>query len=212
MPSKNLTVAVLREELGKRGAPTMGLKSDLAARLDALLAPSSPEASTAAGGGGGGTATKSRRPEPDAPDSGKRARRGQLFPAHKDAKDMGAAVESSSAAGGDGAPTHKLYVPEALHKLVGYSRRGDAKEATPLAPGEAALFAFVAKECALPPDLEVNHKYGPLSGSSFEGRAIGAFVHGLLGDARLSPAAKAAKKVVRRSVLDGNLEGAAAAQ
>jgi len=202
--SKGMTVVQLRAELGKRGAATSGLKSDLAERLDALNSGAVSPQPTAARGGAS-TAKKSQRPEPDARESfKKRARRGQLFPEPKDKDD---AASGAASAGAAVSSAGAAYVPEALHALVGYARRGQGS----LEPGEAELFAFVEAECRLPADLEQNHKYGPLSGSTFEGRAIGAFAHGLLGDASLSPTAKASRRAVRKSVLEGDFVAAAAA-
>ena len=128
----------------------------------------------------------------------KKPRRENLFPDEPEA--------SPKEAGKVDEPDAIAFVPEVLHKKLEYSRRGESE----LRPGEAELFVFVANECTLPKDLEADHAYGPLSGTSFEARAISAYALGLLHGCGLSPAAEAAYPEVRSYFIDGNFTAAAA--
>lgn len=67
------------------------------------------------------------------------------------------------------------YVPKYIHKNVEYKRRGEIKDEL-----QVATFELVEKHFVIPDDFETNRKYGPLSGVSFEERAIAAQAVGLL--------------------------------
>lgn len=68
------------------------------------------------------------------------------------------------------------YVPKYLHKNVEYQRAAtkDLPERTRKA------FAVLVRYCELPEDLEQSRRYGPLSGSSYEERALAAYGLGYL--------------------------------
>jgi hypothetical protein len=67
------------------------------------------------------------------------------------------------------------YVPTYIHKNVEYKRKGEVNDET-----QVATFQLVEKHFVIPEDFENNRKYGPLSGVSFEERAISAYSLGLL--------------------------------
>jgi len=67
------------------------------------------------------------------------------------------------------------YVPTYIHKNVEYQRKGETKDEM-----QVAAFKLVEKHFDIPDDFENNRKYGPLSGVSFEERAISAYSLGLL--------------------------------
>ena len=69
----------------------------------------------------------------------------------------------------------KEYVPTYIHKNVEYRRKGQTKD-----NNLVATFKLVEKHYEIPGDFENNRKYGPLSGVSFEERAISAYSLGLL--------------------------------
>ena len=98
------------------------------------------------------------------------------------------------------------YVPEAVHRVIGYARDGEAT----LSPSKRALFAWCKANCAVPEDFESDHTFGPKSGICHGERVISAFVHELI---PLKPSATAAiidtGKSWRQCVLDGDYEGAA---
>ena len=99
------------------------------------------------------------------------------------------------------------YVPEAIHRVVGYAREGATKA---LCPSKRALFTWCETNCAVPEDFESDHTFGPKSGICHEERVISAFVHELL---PLKPSATTAimetGKRWRQAVLDGDIAGAA---
>lgn len=68
------------------------------------------------------------------------------------------------------------YVPTYIHKNVSYFRKGVAK----LSDATQKTFALVEHNFVIPLDFEQNRKYGPLSGTSFEERAISAYNLGML--------------------------------
>lgn len=78
------------------------------------------------------------------------------------------------------------YVPTYIHKNVEYKRKGETEDETLV-----AAFRLVEKHFVIPIDFENNRKYGPLSGSSFEQRAISAYSLGLL-EPRTEESAKVA--------------------
>jgi hypothetical protein len=70
----------------------------------------------------------------------------------------------------------KAYVPVYIHKNLGYQRYGQASITDEL----KKTFALVEEHYEIPSDFETNKKYGPLSGTCFEERAVAAYNHGLL--------------------------------
>ncbi len=68
------------------------------------------------------------------------------------------------------------HVPIYIHKNLNYQRRGQAS----LSDKRKRVFELVEEHCLIPPDFENNRKYGPLSGTCFEERAIDAYEKGLL--------------------------------
>ena len=76
----------------------------------------------------------------------------------------------------DSEGTSESHVATHIHRNCAYFRRGEAK----LNATTAACFALVKERFVIPDDFESNRKYGPLSGTSFEERAIGAYNLGLL--------------------------------
>jgi hypothetical protein len=68
------------------------------------------------------------------------------------------------------------YVPTYIHKNLDYQRRGHAS----LSPNVQKTFQLVEKHYVIPKDFETNNIYGPLSGTCFEERAIGAYHEGML--------------------------------
>lgn len=68
------------------------------------------------------------------------------------------------------------YVPTYIHKNLEYLRKGEAT----LSEITRRTFALVEEHFHLPEDLDKNRKYGPLSGSCFEKRAITAYSMGEL--------------------------------
>lgn len=74
-------------------------------------------------------------------------------------------------------PTNEeVYVPQYIHKNLEYLRRGQAT----LSTSKQSAFSLVAQHFYLPEDLETNRKYGSLSGSCMEERAITAYSMGEL--------------------------------
>ena len=67
------------------------------------------------------------------------------------------------------------YVPTYIYKNVQYKRKGQVKNDIQL-----KTFELVEQYFVIPDDFETNRKYGPLSGTSFEERAIAAYSAGLL--------------------------------
>lgn len=84
--------------------------------------------------------------------------------------------------------------PNAIHKLIGYSREGD--DAT-LAPDKLAVYDFIVRTCDVPDDFESNHKYGPKSGVTYEERLINAFCYALF---PVAPRAEDLRPKLRRLV------------
>lgn len=72
--------------------------------------------------------------------------------------------------------TKDLYVPKYIHRNVEYSRQGIAK----LSLTTQRAFEWIKANVNLPEDLEQNRIYGPLSGTSYEERAIRAYRLGLI--------------------------------
>lgn len=70
----------------------------------------------------------------------------------------------------------KAYVPEYIHKNLGYQREGTAS----LSAVAKKTFELVQEHYVIPDDLEQNRSYGPLSGTCFEERAIRAYNLSLL--------------------------------
>jgi hypothetical protein len=70
----------------------------------------------------------------------------------------------------------EAYVPQYIHKNLEYLRRGQAI----LSANKQSAFSLVAQHFYLPKDLETNRKYGSLSGSCMEDRAITAYSMGEL--------------------------------
>lgn len=68
------------------------------------------------------------------------------------------------------------YVPSYIHKNVTYKRKGEAG----LSEQTRAAYELVEKHFHIPDGFENSRKYGPLSGMSFEERAISAYSLGLL--------------------------------
>ena len=68
------------------------------------------------------------------------------------------------------------YVPENIHKTVDYSRRGTKA----LPRGLVAAFHHIERYFQVPDDFEVDKRFGPLSGISFEERLVAAYSQGLL--------------------------------
>jgi hypothetical protein len=68
------------------------------------------------------------------------------------------------------------YVPTHIHKNLSYQRRGKAS----LTDEVQQTFDLVETHFTIPIDFEQNHKYGPISGSCYEERAIQAYNLSLL--------------------------------
>jgi hypothetical protein len=68
------------------------------------------------------------------------------------------------------------YVPIYIHKNLNYQRRGQAS----LSSVVQQTFDLVEEYYVIPKDFETNRKYGPLSGTCFEERAINAYNEGWL--------------------------------
>jgi hypothetical protein len=68
------------------------------------------------------------------------------------------------------------YIPTYIHKNLTYKRQGDAS----LPDKVVKTFRLVCQHYEIPDDFETNRSYGPLSGISYEERAISAYSLGLL--------------------------------
>ena len=68
------------------------------------------------------------------------------------------------------------YVPKYIHKNVEYARKGESS----ISANMKKTFSLIQLHFRLPEDLETNGKYGPLSGTCFEERAIIAYSMGEL--------------------------------
>lgn len=69
-----------------------------------------------------------------------------------------------------------VYIPTYIHKNVSYQRKGQAS----LSDKVIQTFQLVCSHYDIPEDLETNRIYGPLSGISYEERAIAAYNLSLL--------------------------------
>lgn len=74
-----------------------------------------------------------------------------------------------------GTSSEQEYIPKYIHKNVEYKRKGQTKDSTLV-----ATYELVEKYYEIPDDFENNRKYGPLSGVSYEERAIAAYAVDLL--------------------------------
>jgi hypothetical protein len=63
------------------------------------------------------------------------------------------------------------YVPTYIHKNLSYKRQGDAS----LSEKVVKTFELVKEHYEIPDDFESNRSFGPLSGTSYEERAITAY-------------------------------------
>ena len=68
------------------------------------------------------------------------------------------------------------YIPTYIHKNLSYKRQGDAS----LPDKVVKTFQLVCQHYEIPDDFETNRSYGPLSGISYEERAISAYSLSLL--------------------------------
>lgn len=73
-------------------------------------------------------------------------------------------------------PKEQAFVPIYIHKNLNYQRKGQAS----LNPKRQRVFDLVKDHCVIPDDFETNRRYGPLSGTCFEERAIDAYEKRLL--------------------------------
>ena len=113
---------------------------------------------------------------------------------------------SSSSSSSTGSP---YYVQTAIHKVVDFRREGNSAGDGREDPDLLQVFAFLKQHCALPPDLQNNtQKYGPLSGVSFEERALSAYAHGLLDPSALSPTATELQPGLRKCFVESDFSAA----
>jgi hypothetical protein len=68
------------------------------------------------------------------------------------------------------------YVPEYIHKAVGYQREGKAT----LVENTITAFKLIVENYTIPEDFEQSRSFGPLGGTSFEERVIRAYTLGKL--------------------------------
>lgn len=92
----------------------------------------------------------------------------------KKAKKRTTVAEELAAAADEEEP----YVPKHIHANVGYTRFGASNNH--LSNGQKMAFNCIADNYILPRDFETNRKYGPLSGVSYEERAIAAYATNML--------------------------------
>mmetsp|Transcript_69126 Transcript_69126/g.139052 ORF Transcript_69126/g.139052 Transcript_69126/m.139052 type:complete len:211 (-) Transcript_69126:199-831(-) len=197
MDFAKLTVPKMKKELEKLGLPTTGIKSDLLSRLlksneKDIKMPVSPSL-TPTSVSMMPSATKSTK---DGSPTKRKAK--ELFP-----------EEVGGIAPNDDSEEAKD-VPVYLYNKVEYSQKGESE----LSPAEATVFNFIWRNVKIPSDFERNARYGSLSGSSYEERAIVAFAHGLFDDeatAHLSPLARQLQPVIHKAVFSGDLDIAAQA-
>jgi hypothetical protein len=64
-----------------------------------------------------------------------------------------------------------------LHESLQYKVEG---RATHLTAAQEKVFAWVKTHCEIPTDFDSNHKFGPLSGISYEERVISAYMYKLI--------------------------------
>lgn len=76
-------------------------------------------------------------------------------------------------------PKEELFIPEYIHKNVGYSARSDTSLSSLPIPHRKA-FHLVTEHYVIPENFEQDHRYGPKSGSTYEGRVLGAYQGGML--------------------------------
>lgn len=113
--------------------------------------------------------------------------------------------EDAAAASSVSQSSDEVYVQASLHAHVDYQRRGFASD---LSESQQLLFDFVNSEVKIPPDFDLNHRYGPISGISYEMRVITSFIHGLFDTEITSSRALHLRPRVLRCVIDGDFEAA----
>jgi hypothetical protein len=75
------------------------------------------------------------------------------------------------------------YVPTYIHKNVEYDRLGQRRAADHNNAVHQTVYAcyhWIDEHCDIPADLEQNRRYGPLSGTCYEERAVRAYRLGLI--------------------------------
>eukprot|EP00617_Octactis_speculum_P026630 CAMPEP_0185769700 /NCGR_PEP_ID=MMETSP1174-20130828/55506_1 /TAXON_ID=35687 /ORGANISM="Dictyocha speculum, Strain CCMP1381" /LENGTH=213 /DNA_ID=CAMNT_0028454865 /DNA_START=36 /DNA_END=677 /DNA_ORIENTATION=+ len=199
------TVAILRGELASLGLSTHGIKSDLVTRLAKAREALDTKAATASVTTPSTVRTavalesKKKRTVGEVSgfggDSKRRSARALVF---EDEKDAAAAASVDQA-------SDEVCVQASIHAHIGYQRRGIASD---LSASQQALFDFVNSEVKIPQDFDLNHKYGPISGVSYEMRVITSFIHGLFDPEITSSRALNLRSRVRRCVFDGDFEAA----
>lgn len=192
MDFSKLTVVQLKQELGKRGLAVKGTKLTLIERLTQSMDSKSEVPVSPA-------ATLARMPSSD---QGKRATRAALDQGSP-TKRKATALFAEPVEGND----ELIHIPTYVYKKVEYKQKGEVE----LSPAEAKVFDFIAAQVTFPKDFESNKMYGSLSGSSYEERAIISYAHGLFDEALLTPLASKLRPVVRKAMINGLLEDAAAA-
>ena len=103
---------------------------------------------------------------------------------------------------------NKYHIQTAIHAAVDFRREGESAKTEESSLLE--VYTFLKAECSLPTDLQNNtQKYGPLSGVSYEERAISAYVHGLLSPSCLSSVAAQLRVELRKCFIESDMKAAA---
>lgn len=212
------TVAILRGELASLGLSTHGIKSDLVTRLAKAREALDTKAATASVTTPSTVRTavalesKKKRTVGEVSgfggDSKRRSARALVFEDEKDALEAKQVVKGDkdvAAAASVDQASDEVCVQASIHAHIGYQRRGIASD---LSASQQALFDFVNSEVNIPQDFDLNHKYGPISGVSYEMRVITSFIHGLFDPEITSSRALNLRSRVRRCVFDGDFEAA----